>query len=53
MGQTILSAMKAVTKREFYRTPALVRSLQAGKSVLVTDQGEASFLESLNRQIRG
>jgi antitoxin (DNA-binding transcriptional repressor) of toxin-antitoxin stability system len=36
--------MKTVSKREFYRTPALVRSLKAGQSVLVTDQGEASFL---------
>jgi antitoxin (DNA-binding transcriptional repressor) of toxin-antitoxin stability system len=44
MSQTILSAVKTVTKREFYRTPALVRSLQAGQSVLVTDQGESSFL---------
>ena len=39
-----MSAMKTVTKREFYRTPALVRSLKAGQSVLVTDQGETSFL---------
>jgi antitoxin (DNA-binding transcriptional repressor) of toxin-antitoxin stability system len=36
--------MKTVSKREFYRTPALVRSLKAGQSVLVTDQGETSFL---------
>jgi antitoxin (DNA-binding transcriptional repressor) of toxin-antitoxin stability system len=40
----IVCRMKTVSKREFYRTPALVRSLKAGQSVLVTDQGETSFL---------
>lgn len=39
-----MSVMKTVTKREFYRTPALVRSLRAGETVLVTDQGKTSFL---------
>ncbi len=36
--------MKTVTKREFYRTPALARSLRSGESVIVTDQGEPSFV---------
>lgn len=36
--------MKTVTKREFYRTPALARSLRSGESVVVTDQGEPSFV---------
>jgi antitoxin (DNA-binding transcriptional repressor) of toxin-antitoxin stability system len=44
MADNIVCHMKTVSKREFYRTPALVRSLKAGQSVLVTDQGETSFL---------
>jgi antitoxin (DNA-binding transcriptional repressor) of toxin-antitoxin stability system len=43
-ADNIVCPMKTVSKREFYRTPALVRSLKAGQSVLVTDQGETSFL---------
>ncbi len=36
--------MKTVTTREFYHTPALVRGLRGGQSMLVTDNGTPAFV---------
>lgn len=40
----MLNTMKTVTTREFYHTPALIKSLRAGQSVVVTDKGSPSFI---------
>ena len=36
--------MKVVSQREFFRTPALVNSLQPGEGLAVLKDGETSFL---------
>lgn len=36
--------MKVVSQREFFRTPALVNSLQPGESLAVLKDGETSFV---------
>src|SRR5262245_2642236 len=38
-----LDAMKTVTTREFFHTPGLVKSLQPGHSLVVTDKGAPAF----------
>jgi antitoxin (DNA-binding transcriptional repressor) of toxin-antitoxin stability system len=40
----MFNGMKTATTREFYHTPALVRSLRAGQSLIVTDKGAPSFV---------
>jgi hypothetical protein len=35
--------MKTITTREFFHTPGLVKSLQPGQSLLVTDNGTPAF----------
>lgn len=40
----MLNTMKTVTTREFYHTPALVNTLFAGQSLVVTDKGQAKFI---------
>ncbi len=39
----MLDTMKTVTTREFYHAPGLIKTLPAGQSLLVTDNGKASF----------
>ncbi len=36
--------MKAVTTREFYHTPSLVKSMSDGQSLLVTSNGSPEFI---------
>jgi hypothetical protein len=35
--------MKTITTREFFHTPGLVKGLQPGESLVVTDKGAPSF----------
>ena len=35
--------MKTATTREFYHTPALVKGLRPGQTLIVTDDGKPSF----------
>ena len=39
----MLDAMKTIRTREFFHAPALVKSLRAGQSLLVTDNGNPNF----------
>ena len=36
--------MKTVVKRDFFRKPALVRSLKPGEHLVVTDRGQTDFV---------
>ena len=36
--------MKMLTTREFFHSPGLMKSLQSGQSVVVTDQGKPSLI---------
>jgi hypothetical protein len=36
--------MKTLTTREFFHSPGLVKSLQPGTSLVVTDKGRAAFV---------
>jgi antitoxin (DNA-binding transcriptional repressor) of toxin-antitoxin stability system len=35
--------MKTVTTREFFHAPSLIKSLQPGQSMVVTDKGNPAF----------
>jgi hypothetical protein len=36
--------MKTISAREFYHAPALITSLHAGQSLMVTDNGRPNFI---------
>jgi antitoxin (DNA-binding transcriptional repressor) of toxin-antitoxin stability system len=36
--------MKTLTTREFFHSPGLMKSLQSGQSVVVTDHGKSALL---------
>ena len=36
--------MKTITTREFFHAPGLVKALQPGQSMVVTDKGTPSFI---------
>jgi antitoxin (DNA-binding transcriptional repressor) of toxin-antitoxin stability system len=38
-----LGNVKTITTREFFHTPALVRTLRPGQALIVTDKGAPSF----------
>jgi hypothetical protein len=39
-----LDAVKTITTREFFHAPSLVKSLQPGQSLVVTDKGTPAFI---------
>ena len=39
----MVAAMKTMTSREFFRSPSLIKSLQPGQSLTVTDKGTPAF----------
>ncbi len=39
----MLDSMKTITTREFFHAPSLVKSLQPGQSLMVTDKAAPAF----------
>lgn len=39
----MLDCMKTISTREFFHAPALIKSLQPGQSLVVTDNGSPNF----------
>jgi hypothetical protein len=39
----MLDSMKTITTREFFHAPSLIKSLQPGQSLVVTDKGNPAF----------
>ncbi len=39
----MLDDMKTISTREFFHTPALVKGLQPGQSLVITDKGDPAF----------
>lgn len=44
MANGYVSRMKTLSMREFFHSPALVRSLQPGQSMVVTSQGKPDLI---------
>ncbi len=40
----MFDAMKTLTTREFFHSPGIVKSLRAGQSVIVTDNGKPALV---------
>ena len=43
-GDGYVGRVKTITTREFFNTPALMKSLHPGQSLVVTDNGDPSIL---------
>lgn len=40
----MLDAMKTLTTREFFHSPAIVKALRSGQSIVVTDNGKPALV---------
>jgi antitoxin (DNA-binding transcriptional repressor) of toxin-antitoxin stability system len=40
----MLDTMKTLTTREFFHSPGIVKALQAGQSIVVTDNGQPALI---------
>jgi antitoxin (DNA-binding transcriptional repressor) of toxin-antitoxin stability system len=40
----MLDTMKTLTTREFFHSPGIVKALQAGQSIVVTDNGKPALI---------